>query len=162
MPSAAPDAAITATHPPSHVQTSSHEVFGKPVGIIVPLRRHANQRHTDLPEQPIDEGIAGETLREFVGGVIEFDGRHDSRRFGPIDDEVDVLLANAIGLPALPFVISTRDDIGKANLARDLIAIGDDQVQNTKERCFIFRQQIVSGPIKDRRWLPAPVAPSFA
>jgi len=67
------------THPLIHEQPGSHELCSNSVAIVLPLRRHANEPDADLPEQAIDESIAGTALRKLMGGVIEFNGGHDSR-----------------------------------------------------------------------------------
>lgn len=103
--------------PSSNEQPGFGELCADPIEIVFPLCRHANQTHSDLPEEAIEEGITYAALRALMGGVIKFDGRHDPRRFGAVENEIDVLLTDAIGVTSPPVAIVTGDDIGKANLA---------------------------------------------
>ena len=80
----------------------SYELPRDPVAVIFPLRRDANQPQSNLSKKPIHKSIAGAAFRPSMGGVIKFDGRDDSRGVGATDDEVDVLLADAIGMTAFP------------------------------------------------------------
>ena len=57
------------------------------------------------------------TLGPLVRAVVEFDRRHDSRRIGVTDDEVDMLLSDAIAVTALPIALATGDDVCQADFA---------------------------------------------
>ena len=114
--------------------------------IVIPFGRHTKQTHADLREKPIHERVAGSALWPFMGGIIKFNGGDDSRGLGTIENEVDVLLADAISMTSLPIAIVARDDIGKPNLARNLITIEDEFFQHKEKSSLILREQEVSGP----------------
>jgi hypothetical protein len=122
--------------------------FGKLAGdrgrIIRPLSRHTNQPNPHLQKETINEGVASPTLRSIMRAVVEFDGGNNAGRLDRADDEIDMLLGNAVRVTAFPIAVATSDDVGKPNLARDHVATPYDGSQNAKERNLIFRQQEMS------------------
>jgi hypothetical protein len=102
---------IGSAHPCACEQAGSHKRFSNRFGIVFPLRTNANQSNADLPEQSIHEGIAGAAKRVLMGGVIQFDGRHDPGGYGAIEDEIDMFLADAAGMAASPVTVAAGDDV---------------------------------------------------
>ena len=74
-----------------------------------------------MPEQVIQKCISQAALRFGVGAVVKFDGGDDSRRRDMRDDEINVLLRDAIGVAASPVAFGARDKVREPDLARNQI-----------------------------------------
>jgi len=62
-----------------------------------------------------------------VGAVVKFDGGDNSRRRDMRDDEINVLLRDAVGVAASPVAFGTRDKVREPDLARNQIMMPDDR-----------------------------------
>ncbi len=90
-----------------------------------------------MQKQVIDESISRTAFRRQVRAVIKFDGCDDSRGHDIGKDEINVLLRDAVGMAALPVTVRTGDDVCKANLARNLIAVANNRREDVEKRGFV-------------------------
>ena len=79
-------------------------------------------------------------------GIVKFDGGNDARRFNATDNEIHMLLRDAVGVATLPIAVSTRNNVGKTNLARNQIAISHDLREDTEKRGLVHGEQETSRP----------------
>ena len=94
-----------------------------------------------LLEQVIYEGISQAALRFGVGAVVKFYGGYDSRRRDMRDDEINVLLRDAVGVAASPVAFGARDNVREPDLARNQIMMPDDHRKDVEKRGLVPGQQ---------------------
>jgi hypothetical protein len=56
-------------------------------------------------------------------------------------------LGDAVAVAAIPVAVGTGDDVGKPNLARNLIVIPNERSQHPEKRGLVVGEQIASWPI---------------
>ena len=78
------------------------------------------------------------------------------------DDEVDMLLSDAIAVPALPIALAAGDDVSQPDLARNQVAISHKRRQDAKERGLVLCEQVASRPVGAALWRRAPNLPPFS
>ena len=73
--------------------------------------------------------------------VVKFDGGYDSRRLDVRDNEINMLLCNAVGVAAPPIAFGAGDNVRKTHLARNQIAIPHDHCKDTEKCGLVSGQQ---------------------
>ena len=62
------------------------------------------------------------------------------------ENEIDVLLRDAVGMAAPPVTVAARDDVRESDLAGNQIAIPNDRREDTEKCRLIHGQQEMSWP----------------
>jgi len=78
------------------------------------------------------------------------------------DNEVNVLLRDAVGMAAAPIAVGTGNNVRKTDLARNQIAIRHDRSEDAKKRGLVPGQQKTSRLENASLWTPARKFSAFA
>ena len=104
---------------------------------IAPLGLHAQERHADLREDRVDEGVAVPTFGQKMAAVIDFDRGDRIESEDVADHEVDALRHDGVEGPA------AKVDVGAVGRVRDL---GQPHL---RERAIIAAERRIESPQKN-------------